>query len=62
MLTYKGVGNVGGCIEQRKPASQFSSTIKRGQIIDDQWEESRLGRAQEEAQSEEAPKVIGCCR
>ena len=56
---YKGIGNVGRGVEDGQSTRQLATTVKGGQVVDDEGEETRLGHTEEEAQGEQATKVVG---
>ena len=56
--TYKGIGNVGCCVEHGQSASELRTAVKSGQVVDNQWEEARLGHAEEESQCKQAAEVV----
>lgn len=39
--TAKGVGDVGGCVEDCETAGEFASTVELSLVIDDQWTRKR---------------------
>lgn len=41
--TAKGVGDVGGCVEDCQTAGEFAATVELSLVIDDQWTRKREG-------------------
>lgn len=56
---YKGIGNIRRGVEDGQSTRQLATTVKGGQVVDDEREETRLGDTEEEAQGEQATKVVG---
>lgn len=41
--TAKGIGDVGGCVEDCETAGEFASTVELSLVVDDQWTRKREG-------------------
>jgi hypothetical protein len=57
-ITYKSIGNVGCGVENSKTPCKFASSIKCGQIVNDQRKEAGLCHAEEESQGKKTAKVL----
>lgn len=60
--TYKGIGNIGGCVKDGQATCQFTTPVECCEVINDKREETRLSDTQKEAKSKEPAKILDASR
>jgi hypothetical protein len=58
--TGEGICDVGGSVEDGETPRKLPSPVERGQVVDDGWEEGRLGHPEEPPQGKDPGEVLRC--